>query len=95
MITYETMIIERDLINKLVIQFGQNVYHLDPNESSIDQINNVMAHTIEQLNLNPYEVKVAWAFFETYLEILFVDRHAATEFVSRFMISEFNKKDIH
>lgn len=84
-ISIEIMMEHKELIKRTVIEFGQRLQHLNPDEASIEQFNEVVNDTIGELELDLHDAQIAQAFFDTYIGLLQTNREAATEFVRSFL----------
>ncbi|MDQ6422612.1 hypothetical protein RB620_24575 [Paenibacillus sp. LHD-117] len=85
MISFETMLVNKALIQQAAQVFGEKIRSLNPKESSIEQYNENVGDTISDLELSASDAEIVQAFFDTYIGVLQTDRAAATEFVQTFM----------
>ncbi len=79
------MLIHKTLIQRVIVVFGELIVQLNPNDQSLEQFDETVNQTIQQLSLVHWETEIVQAFFDTYIGILMTDRELATEFVNQFM----------
>jgi hypothetical protein len=85
-ITYTDLVVHKRIIQKAALQFLEFMRELDQDETSAEDINDVILRTLDSLDISETQRAIVDAFFAMYLNLLATEnRSTAAEFVQELI----------